>query len=68
MTAYEPNVAATGRYSISQTCELLGIHRDTLRLYTDTKHLIKCGFRNIGGRIQKFYLGSEIIRFWKSQM
>lgn len=31
MTAIEPQVALNGRYSIGETCSLLGIHRDTLR-------------------------------------
>lgn len=65
LTALEPSVSSVGRYSISQTCELLGIHRDTLRKYTDCGY-IKCGFRKMSYR--KFYLGSEILRFWKSQL
>lgn len=65
MTAIEPAVAPFGRYSIAETCALLGIHRDTLRNYTDTQKIIKCGFRRIGSRMVKFYLGSEILRFWK---
>lgn len=67
MTAQEPQVMATARYSIRQTCELLGIHRDTLRQYTDQQKIIKCGYRTIGNRKVKFYLGSEILRFWKRQ-
>lgn len=58
---------ATARYSIGQTCELLGIHHDTLRQYTDRQKIIKCGYRTIGNRRVKFYLGSEILRFWKRQ-
>lgn len=67
MTAQEPQVMSTARYSIGQTCELLGIHRDTLRQYTDRQKIIKCGYRTIGNRRVKFYLGSEILRFWKRQ-
>lgn len=65
MTAIEPNVEPNGRYSIGETCALLGIHRDTLRTYTDTKGIIKCEYRLIGSRRVKYYLGSEIIRFWR---
>ena len=65
MTAIEPQVALNGRYSIGETCSLLGIHRDTLRSYTDTERIIKCGFRKIGNRLVKYYLGCEILRFWK---
>ena len=35
MTSDKPNVKAESRYSISKTCELLGIHRNTLRRWTD---------------------------------
>ncbi len=51
-------------YTIAETCELLDIHRDTLRKYTFAGS-IRCGFRRCNGR--KFYLGSEILRFWKAQ-
>ena len=51
-----------------ETCRALGIHRDTLRSYTETKKLIKCGMRKLGNRYVKFYLGSEILRFWRSQV
>lgn len=64
MTSLEPKVADTGRYSINETCEALGIHRNTLYQHT-RDNLIKCGFRRANAR--KFYLGSEIIRYWKSQ-
>lgn len=67
ITAIEPNVSPTGRYSTMETCRHLGIHRDTLRTYTEVKKLIKCGTRKLGNRYVKFYLGSEILRFWKAQ-
>ena len=65
VTAIEPKVAPTGRYTVKQTCECLGIHRNTLRRYTNEGH-IKCSFRreNAG----KKYLGKEILRFWNSQL
>lgn len=59
----EPQVNMTGRYTVTQACQILGIHRNTLRTYTD-QGLIKCGFRRVGCR--KFYEGKEIIRFWKA--
>lgn len=65
ITSEEPNVSTTGRYSIRQTCELLSIHRNSLCKYTNMG-LIKCGFRKATAR--KFYLGSEILRFWRAQM
>lgn len=65
ITAIEPNVSATGRYSVGETSAALGIHRNSLRRYTE-QGLIKCGFRRPTAR--KFYLGSEIIKFWKAQL
>lgn len=63
MKAEEPKVAPTGRYSIPETCEALGIHRNTLRRYTEEGR-IKCGFRRTTGK--KFYPGTEILKFWKA--
>lgn len=65
ITAIEPKVNANGRYSVTQASEALGIHRNTLRNYTE-QGLIKCGFRRESFR--KFYEGKEIIRFWKASM
>ena len=50
------------RYSVNETCQILGICRKTLRKYT------KSG--DINARLHKpsgqmFYLGSEIDRFFK---
>lgn len=65
ITAIEPKVAENGRYSVMQTCDALGIHRNSLRKYTD-EGLIKCGFRKMTAR--KFYLGREILKFWRAQL
>ena len=64
MKSSMPNLSPSAMYTIAETCELLGIHRDTLRKYTFAGS-IRCGFRRCNGR--KFYLGSEILRFWKAQ-
>jgi predicted site-specific integrase-resolvase len=61
LVAEQPNVSKDGRYCIKDTCRHLGIHRQTLRKYTDMG-IIKCRLRQ-GGKT-KFYLGSEILRFW----
>lgn len=63
VTCEEPNVSLTGRYTINATCKLLGIHRNTLAIYTNDGR-IKCGYRRENKR--KFYLGREILRFWKA--
>lgn len=63
MNSEIPQVSVTGRYSIGQTCAALGIHRNTLRSYTD-RNIIRCGIRRGSGK--KFYTGAEIQRFWKA--
>lgn len=65
MTATEPKVSMSGRYSVTEASRHLGVHRNTLRSWTE-QGIIRCGFRKITAR--KFYLGSEIIRVWKSTM
>jgi predicted site-specific integrase-resolvase len=64
MIAFQPNVCESARYSINETCQILEIHRNTLRAYTFAGN-IKCGVRRATKR--KFYTGTEIIRLWKSQ-
>lgn len=61
----EPKVSANGRYNITETCRKLGIHRNTLLKYTKLG-VIKCGIRR--STAKRFYSGSEIVRFWKSQI
>ena len=63
MVTEEPKVSDAGRYSATETAKVLGIHRDTLRKHTENR-LIKFGLRRTNGR--KFYLGSEIKRYWRS--
>lgn len=57
----QPDVKLDGRYGISDTCRHLGIHRHTLRKYTE---LGEIKFRLRQGGKTKFYLGSEILKFW----
>lgn len=66
MNTTMPNVEPNGRYDSNQTSEYLGIHRDTLYKYTHVTKDIECGYRHVGGRKRKFYLGSEILRFWNA--
>ena len=63
MTPTQPEVKLDGRYTITATCEQLGIHRHTLRKYTDNGE-IRYRIRKNGKA--KFYLGSEIIKFWRN--
>ena len=65
LVTQEPKVKPQGRYSVKQTAELLGVHRNTLLKYTN-KGTIRCGVRRSTTR--KFYTGAEIIRFWRAQL
>lgn len=67
MVVDEPKVSPTGRYTIGQAAEILGVHRNTLRRYTNTGPTgITCQHRKSNGR--KFYTGLEIVRFWRAQI
>lgn len=61
ITSVEPQVNPTERYTISQTCILLGIHRNTLRSYVNAGYIKS--IQKIHG--QRFK-GTEILRFWNS--
>ena len=63
MVQIYPNLPDQGRYSIQEAAVLLGVHRDTLRKHSDAGY-IKYGIRRTNMR--RFYLGSEINRYWKS--
>lgn len=63
--ATRPKVESDGRYTVTQTCSILGIHRNSLRKYTDAG-LINCEFNKICYR--KLYQGKEILRFWDAQI
>ena len=63
MVSEQPLIKPAGRYSISETCKLLGIHRNTLRRYTDAGE-IRCVVRK--STWKKYYTGLEILRFWNA--
>ena len=56
-----PNVNPTSRYSVRQTCEMLGIHRHTLANYVKSG-LIREGRSLLNGR--PFYTGLEILKLF----
>ncbi len=61
VTSIEPILNPNGRYSIKETCELLGIHRNTLRSYVKAGY-IKCVIKTHGIRFRGF----DILKFWNS--
>ncbi len=63
ITQDEPVVKPASRYSINQTCVLLAVSRNTLAKYT------KAGYIQYGmhkSTLRKFYLGREIMKFWRA--
>lgn len=62
MTKEEPKVADAGRYTMTETCKVLGIHRNTLRRWLQAGKM-KVKFRRIDNR--KVIEGAEIKRAWR---
>ena len=62
MTKVEPKVADSGRYTMTETCKALGIHRNTLRRWLQAGKM-KVKFRRIDNR--KVIEGSEIKKAWR---
>lgn len=56
----EVSIDATARYSINETCALLGIERTTLWRHTNSGY-IKSYLHKISGK--KFYRGADIIKY-----
>lgn len=61
MTTDQPKVNPAGRYSVSDTCRLLGIHRNTLLNHTKKGDII-AHYRKANR--SKFYTGMDITKFW----
>ena len=62
MSNIEPKVADEGRYTVTETCKALGIHRNTLNRWLAAGK-IKCKFRRIDNR--KVFEGKEIKKVWR---
>lgn len=60
--AEEPMVTDAGRYTTSQACAALGIHRNTLHRYT-VQGKIKSIYRKFDRR--RLYTGAEIKKLWR---
>lgn len=61
MNANQPQLNKDGRYSIAETCQFLGIHRHTLKAWTE-KGIIKSIRRRSNGR--PAYKGIDILSCW----
>lgn len=60
----EPQVSPTRRYSVNETCAMLGIHRNTLRRMTAAGG-IRVQYLKAGSRLRPCYLGRDILRCWR---
>ncbi len=65
MVNEQPNVNPTGRYSVTDTCRLLGIHRNTLLKHTKIGHIKVMKNKTTK---KKIYVGQAIIEFWHNMM
>ena len=61
MTSDQPEVKPTSRYSVSDVCRMLCIHRHTLSRYVQMGY-IKEGRSKLNGR--PYYTGLEIIKLF----
>ena len=61
MIRTRPLVDPDRNYNIKEVCDLLNIHRDTLRKYTNTEAIVCI---RITSR-EVYYTGEEILHFWE---
>lgn len=65
MVSEQPNVRPAGRYSVTETCRLLGVHRNTLLKWRHSGFLRPSGCHRVNGRM--YYTGLDIIKFWNTR-
>lgn len=64
MTAEEPQVSLTGRYSPTEAARILRTSRSVIYQYAN-KGVLKFGYRRANNR--RFVTGAEIMKIWKAQ-
>jgi predicted site-specific integrase-resolvase len=64
ITSTFPECADTGKYSIKDTCAILGIHRNSLAKYTKSGAILMTRTRD---GLHGYYKGTEIKRFWRAR-
>jgi len=65
MTNTIPEVNPNARMELREAAEALGVDKSTIQRWTDDGRLKLGGIKQANNR--KYWLGSELIRFWKSQ-
>jgi hypothetical protein len=63
ITMEKPDVNASGRYSIKDTCRLLGIARSTLQAWERRGYIRRSYYRT---GLRPFFTGLEILRCWNA--
>ena len=63
MTHIQPQTIPGARYDITQTCALLGIHRNSLRIYTENRDIVA---EYHAPTALNLFRGIELPRFWQS--
>lgn len=63
ITGSRPQVNKEDRYSATDTCKILGIHRHTLERYTKKGAILP--IIHIDSN-RFYYTGEEILRFWNT--
>lgn len=58
-----PNIIPAARYELREAAEALGVDKSSIQRWTKDGRLT-CGIKKSNNR--KFWLGSELIRFWKA--
>ena len=59
----EPRVSDTGRYNTTETCKVLGIHRNTLNRWRKAGY-INATYRRVD--LKRFYTGKDIKKCWRA--
>lgn len=65
MTSEQPKVLLTGRYTVKQTCEALGICRETLRKHTEQGYI---SAKHRVTNLRPYYTGKAILAYWNASM
>jgi len=62
MISTTPQVEKNRMYTICEAADVLQLHRNTLRRYTDESHIFSCDINQVGRRV---YTGLQIINGWR---
>ena len=65
ISADPPKVVAGALYNATQAAQILGVHRNSLRVYVKNGFLLPKGDRITGRNI---FEGRELTRFWYSRI